>query len=130
MLSHLMRRTASSERFHCRYRHFGGRARETSSRQTESVRTSLSLSPYSLQRLMKIYAYSTITQRFKMPCIDGKEEPCEVDIDADCRSVSLVPFPSPFITRTYNTLSLMTTQTLLLPREELSRRMENSFLQR
>ncbi|GAA5906842.1 uncharacterized protein JCM6883_005705 [Sporobolomyces salmoneus] len=29
---------------------------------------------------------ATITQRFKMPCIDGKEgEVCEVDIDADCR---------------------------------------------
>ncbi|GAA5965667.1 hypothetical protein JCM3765_000921 [Sporobolomyces pararoseus] len=28
---------------------------------------------------------ATITQRFKMPCVDGGEELCEVDIDADCR---------------------------------------------
>ncbi|GAA6018345.1 hypothetical protein JCM11491_005940 [Sporobolomyces phaffii] len=28
---------------------------------------------------------ATITQRFKMPCVDGSRELCEVDIDADCR---------------------------------------------
>ncbi|GAA5941612.1 uncharacterized protein JCM15063_001636 [Sporobolomyces koalae] len=36
-----------------------------------------------LRALGKLKA--TITQRFKMPCIDGSDTPCEVDIDADCR---------------------------------------------